>query len=86
MQNQIVHNNIYILYLCILEEHTGNCLILGESKSKLGYRAHAPKIKPSPMFHKKSLRRDNIYKLFLWILEKHIMPSINALACSKAEI
>ena len=41
--------NIYIglLYLCILEEHTGNCLISGGSRSKLGYRANAPKIKPS---------------------------------------
>ena len=34
----------------------------------------------------KSIKRDNIYKLCLWIIVEHNLPSINVLACSKAEI
>ena len=43
------------------------------------------KINPSAAFTK-PLKRDNVYKLCLLLLEEHNLPSINTLACSKAEV
>ena len=42
--------------------------------------AHDPNIDPSPAFHK-PLKRDNVHKLCLCLLEEHL-PGINPLACS----
>ena len=42
------------------------------------------KIYPTHTFHK-ILKRDNVYKLFM-TPSRTFLPSINTLACSKAEI
>ena len=48
------------------------------------YRAHNPKNLSFTFITQKSLKRDNVCKFCLWLLEEHNLPSINTLACSKA--